>query len=169
MTTRGNIAIEDARIGFRNFSGKEGRYNPKGRRNFVIFLEGDIVDELAQDGWNIRWLEPREEGDEQQAYLPVAVAYTNYPPKIVAISSNSKTILDEDSVHHILDWADIENVDVVIRPYHWDVNGKQGIKAYVRTMYVTLTPDEFEDKYRSVPQSSDRETFIDDEPVFDPD
>ena len=76
-----NIVIENARIGFRNFSGEEGRFNPKGRRNFCVFLDPELGETLQDDGWNIKWLEPREEGDEKQAFLQVAVSYKNIPQR----------------------------------------------------------------------------------------
>lgn len=144
-----NIVIENARIGFRNFSGEEGKFNPKGRRNFCVFLDTELGETLQDDGWNIRWLEPREEEDEKQAYLQVAVRYNNIPPKIVQITSRGQTILDEDMVS-ILDWAEIENVDVIIRPYNWEVSGKKGVKAYVKSMYVTILEDEFAHKYNDI-------------------
>ena len=148
-----NIVIENARIGFRNFSGKEGKFNPAGRRNFCVFLETELARTLESDGWNIRWLQPRDESEDEQAYLQVAVSYDNIPPKIILVTSNGKSQLDEDSVN-ILDWAEIENVDLIIRPYNWDVNGKSGVKAYVKSMYVTLVEDEFENKYIDVPDSA---------------
>lgn len=144
-----NIVIENARIGFRNFSGEEGKFNPKGRRNFCVFLDTELGEVLQDDGWNIRWLEPREEEDEKQAYLQVAVRYNNIPPKIVQITSRGQTILDEDMVG-VLDWAEIENVDVIIRPYNWEVSGKKGVKAYVKSMYVTILEDEFAHKYNDI-------------------
>ena len=54
---KNNITIENARIGFRNFSGKEGKYNPKGARNFCVFLAKEDAENLEQEGWNIKWLE----------------------------------------------------------------------------------------------------------------
>lgn len=141
-----NIVIEGARIGFRNFSGKEGRYNPEGKRNFCVFLDDEMGKVLENDGWNIRWLQPRNEEDDKVPYLQVAVNYENIPPKIVLITSEGKTILDEDAVN-ILDWAEISNIDLIIRPYNWEVNGKKGVKAYVKAMYVTIIEDEFEKKY----------------------
>lgn len=151
---KNNIVIEDARIGFRNFSGKEGQYNPPGRRNFCVFLDDKkLAEQLIKDGWNVRYLRPKEEGDEEQAYLQVSVNYKNIPPKIVLITGHGKTVLEENEVG-MLDWADIQNVDLIIRPYNWDVNGKQGVKAYAKSIYVTIEEDEFENKYYDVPDSA---------------
>lgn len=151
--TSNTISIENARLVFRNFSGKEGRFNPRGKRNFGILLDSEpLVKKLEADGWNVRYLEPRDPDDNRQPYLPVQVNYNFYPPKIILIKTTNKIILNEDDVN-ILDWADIENVDLILRPYNWEVNGKTGIKAYLKTMYVTILEDEFESKYRNVPDS----------------
>lgn len=153
MMINRNIVIENAKIVFRNFSGEEGKFNPKGRRNFCVLLDSDIVKDLEQDGWNIRWLQPRDEGDDRQAYMQVAVSFDNIPPKILMITSGGKTIMTEDTIN-ILDWAEIDNVDLIIRPYNWDVNGKTGVKAYAKSMYVTIREDEFAHKYVDVPDSA---------------
>jgi hypothetical protein len=150
---KNNIVIENARIGFRNFSGEAGKFNPVGRRNFCVFLEPDMGKVLEEDGWNVRWLQPKDDGDEEQPYLQVAVSYDNIPPKIMLISKKGKTILDEKTVN-ILDWAEIESVDLIIRPYNWEVSGKSGVKAYIKAMYVTIVEDELESKYRNVPDSA---------------
>jgi len=152
---KNNITIENARIGFRNFSGKEGKYNPKDTRNFCVFLEKEMAEILAEDGWNIRWLEPRDEGEDKQAYLQVTVSFKNIPPKVIMITSRGKTVLDEESVS-LLDWAEIKELDLVIRPYNWVIqqgtrNEKSGVKAYVKAMYITIAEDEFESKYYDVP------------------
>lgn len=150
---KNNIVIEGARIGFRNFSGEAGKFNPAGRRNFCVFLEQELGLTLEADGWNVRWLKPRDEGDEHKPYLQVAVSYDNIPPKIVLISGQGKTILDENTVN-ILDWAEIDNVDLIIRPYNWEVNGNYGVKGYAKSMYITIIEDEFESKYYDVPDSA---------------
>ena len=49
---------------------------------------------------------------------------------------------------HILDTAYISKVDLTVTPYQWELkSGKSGVKAYLKTMYVTLDKDEFEDRY----------------------
>ncbi len=141
-----NISISDAKIIFRNFRGEGDKYNPVGSRNFGVLLDQEAAASLAEDGWNVKYLKPREEGEEPQAWLPVAVEFKNFPPKIYLISRNKKTQLDEEAVG-ALDYSEIANIDIVIRPYEWEVGDKTGVKAYVKNMYVTVVEDEFAAKY----------------------
>lgn len=141
-----NIMIEDARLIFKNFSGEESKFNRAGNKNFCVVLDHDMAEDLAAEGWNIKYLRPREDGEEPTPYLQVTVAYGNIPPKVIMIAGRNKTPLDSVSIG-TLDYAEIANVDLVIRPYNWEVNGKQGIKAYLKTMYVEIEQDAFASKY----------------------
>jgi len=143
-----NISVENARILFRNFAGKPSKFNAEGKRNFCLIVDNDIAEELKEIGWNIKYLNPRDPDDAPQAYLQVAVAFDNFPPNIWLITGKKKTKLNEDTIS-ILDYAEIENIDIIVRPYTWEVNGKGGIKAYVKNMYVTIVENEFEKKYRN--------------------
>lgn len=149
-----NIIIQGARLVFRNFSGKEGKFNPAGNRNFCVLLDPDLADKMQSDGWNVRWLNPRDEDESPQGYIQVTVSFKNRPPKIFLVTSHGKTRMEEDSVD-ILDWAEIANADLKIRPYEWEVTGKKGIKAYCDSLFVTIVEDELDFKYSNTPDSAE--------------
>lgn len=141
-----NRTLEDIDIAFRNFTGKEDVYNRAGDRNFAILLDPETADSLLSEGWNVKYLKEREEGDGRQAYLQVAVSYKNRPPKVVMVTSKSMTHLTEDEVE-LLDWADIETADCVLYPYEWAVNEKHGVKAYLHALYVKIEEDYLQEKW----------------------
>lgn len=149
----GNVLMEDVRIVFRNFEGKEGPYNKAGDRNFAVLLDDNVAQMMAEDGWNVKWLKPREDeeakDEPEQAYLPVSIRYDVFPPNVVLVTSGNRTTLDESTIE-MLDFADITKVDIIVRPHSWQVNNKTGIKAYVKTMFVTIEEDELVRKYREM-------------------
>jgi len=151
-TTLQPVTIENARLLFKNFAGKEGAFNVAGARNFAVVLPDEDAAAMAADGWNVKILIAKEEGDENVPYLPVAVGYKGRPPTIIVMPEhdpNKRSHLDEETVE-MLDWADIANVDLMVRPYEWSSNGKTGIKAYLQSMYVTVRQDALAVKYDSL-------------------
>ena len=144
------VTMEGVRIIWRNFAGKERKYNAEGQRNFTVIIpDEETAEAMLADGWNVKWLEPREEYDEVERtpYLKVNVKYgKGRPPRAVVVTDKNRTQLDEDTIE-TLDLVDIKNVDLIVRPYEYDVNGKQGISAYLKTIYVTIEQDELEERY----------------------
>lgn len=155
-----DISISDAKILWPNFSGKEGTFNPPGVRNFCVQLDDEIAESLRQDNWNVKITKPKVEGYDPIQYLQVAVRFDNFPPKIVMITSHGKTKIGEDEVNS-LDWADLKKVDVIITPYLYNVNGHEGVKAYLKALYVTIQEDEFESLYFDVPDSAENTIHCD--------
>ena len=156
--TKSNIVMENARLIFRNFEGREEKYNRKGDRNFGLIIEdSEVAQQLAEDGWNIKELTPKNNDDYDDTpeviyWLPVTVRFDNVPPKVMLVTRRKKTRLNEDNINTI-DYANIAKVDLTVTPYDWEVNGKSGTKAYLQTMYVTINEDEFADKYADLEEA----------------
>lgn len=131
-------------------------YNRQGDRNFAIILEPDIANSMLQDGWNVKYLKARDEGDEPQPYIQVAVSYKNRPPKIALVTSKGITYLGEDEVE-MLDWVDIETADCILNPYDWSVNGKAGTKAYLQSLFVKIEEDYLQAKWTAFVEDSKRD------------
>lgn len=145
------LSLENVRIGFRNFEGREGKYNKQGERAFAVFLDRQLAEELSAEGWNVKFpgesedrIDPDE--DTRDPYLQVSVGFDYYPANVFLISNGHPTKLSESEVL-MLDWAEIENVDLVIRPYEWSVNKNSGIKAYLKSGYFSIITDKFAAKY----------------------
>jgi hypothetical protein len=169
-----NLILEDVVIAFRNFEGKEDTYNRAGDRNFAILLDEKRAAQMERDGWNVKYLKEREEGDGAQPYIQVAVSYKARPPKIGLVTSKGLTYLGEEQVE-TLDWVDIETADVTLNPYEWAVNGKTGVKAYLQTLFVKIEEDYLQQKWttyveenRNQLQITSGNDYIDGEIVDEP-
>jgi hypothetical protein len=141
--------IEDAEIipSFRNFTGRETRFNPPGIRNFCVNLDVETSIKMEEDGWNISYHKDENEViDPNAPFIRIAVRFDKFPPNVVMITSRSRTRLSEDMVE-ILDTVDIRTADLIASGSVWNVNGKTGVKAYLRSLYVTVEEDELERKY----------------------
>ena len=149
-----NIIIEDAKLIYRNFSGKVSEYNRSGQQNFAVVLDDELAATLEADGWPVKYRKPRVDDPEQYRtpFLSVKVQFGMYPPTVVLITKRGKKRLDKDTVGQ-LDWARIEHADVQIRPYNYAaINGKPaGVSAYLKSLYVTITEDVLESKYADIP------------------
>ena len=133
---RGILQIDDARIIHRNFSGAGSKFNREGDRNFSIVIEDQETGEaLREEGWNVKIKPPREDGDEPFMFLPVKVKFNDRGPNVYLVSGDAENQLKEDTIS-CLDDVDIARVDLDIRPYDWEVNGKEGRTAYLHSMEV---------------------------------
>lgn len=148
------VLIENARILFRHFSGDKDAYHAPGQRDFSVALTQEMGEAMERDGWNVKWLDPREEGDLPQAILKVKVNFGGRPPEVTLVTSRNKTRLDEDTIS-VLDYADILTADMFISPYDWEFNGKSGRTAYLSKLFVTIREDELDRKYADIPYADE--------------
>ena len=144
---KGILQIDDARIIFKNFEGRGDKFNREGDRNFSLLIEDEnTANALIKEGWNVKIKPGREDGDDPFMRLPVKVKFTDYGPNVYLVTGNRRNELDEESIG-CLDNIEIESVDMDIRPYDWEVNGRTGRTAYLQSMEVVQRIDRFAARY----------------------
>lgn len=154
----GSLVLYDAKILFPNFKGEEGMYNAEGDRNFCVALDPETAEKMMADGWNIKKRKDFPDGTPGDYYVQVSVKYRGKggkilrPPVMALISSKGRVNLTEHECE-ILDWVDIKTVDLIVRPNHWSVNGNSGIKAYLKSIFVTIDESPLDLKYADVPMA----------------
>lgn len=145
------LALENARIFYKNFSGKPSNFNAAGNRNFALELSDELAEALAADNWNVKTTKPSKEDPQAKVrkYVSVKVGFNKYPPQITMVSQTTgrQVILTEETVS-LLDSAEVVSVDLIVRPYEWtQPSGESGTKGYVKVMYVTIVENQFAAKY----------------------
>ena len=138
-----NVRIDNARIIWRSF-GAPDKYGKKGFN--VIIEDADLAKQMKDDGWNVKELQPKEEGDPVVWRIPVETRWDKKPPKIRVYKSHDNeedyVVLNEDTVE-CLDYSDIERIDLELSPSVWDDHGVDAVKAYLGKMKVWLAEDDF--------------------------
>ena len=144
---RGILNIDEAAIIYRNFAGRGDKFNREGDRNFALIIPTeDLADRLINDGWNVKVKPPRDDQETPFMYLPVKIKFNDRGPNCYLVTAGRANRLDEESIG-ILDDVDILNVNLDIRPYDWEVNGKTGRTAYLQGIEVTQRVDRFAARY----------------------
>ena len=144
---RNILQIDDARIIYRNFAGEASQFNRAGDRNFSVLIEDEqIANKLRDHGWNVKIKQAREEGDTPFMHLPVKVKFNDRGPSVYLVSGSNRVKLDEETIG-MLDSIDILGVDLDIRPFDWEVNGKAGRAAYLQSICVIQDIDRFAQRF----------------------
>lgn len=149
-----DVYIEDNDIismpmSYRNFTGKPDKFHPNGTMgNFWIFLTESKAKELEMRGFNVRWRENRD--GKNEARLQIFVRFEHVPPQIYTVTTGAAPVMiGEDDIEE-MDTNEFTNVDLIINPYSYEVNGRTGVKAYLKKGYFKLMDDPYLAKY-SVP------------------
>jgi hypothetical protein len=152
---RETVTIRDARIIYRNFTGKKGPYNEEGERSFSILLDAGLGGELSERGLNVKPIRQRDEDEEPMFHLPVAVSYKIRPPRVYTVTGDGvrlplrKQIMPEDVVH-MMDLLDLGDCHMVLSISNYDVRGTKGKKCYLQSFFGHVLMDELEQEYSTV-------------------
>ena len=147
----GILQIDNARIIFRNFEGRGSKFSREGDRDFsVVIPDEEIKDALLADtnefgcGWNVKIKAPRDEDESLLMHLKVKVKFNDRGPNVYLDTGDNRVRLDAESIG-MLDHIDIRSVDLDIRPYDDEFNGRAFRSAYLQSMCVhqDLTRDRF--------------------------
>lgn len=144
-----DLEIENANIkwAFSHFDGREDTFNNEGDHNFTLVIDDEQeAQRLIAEGWNIRRMDPREEGDPPEYLLKVKISYRYEAPPIFFLKGERKYRADE------VDLVDIkrstcEQLDVIVTPKPWVHGRDSGVSAYVKEMYVKIKESRFAERY----------------------
>lgn len=148
------IMLENAQIlpgNYRNFAGRPTKFNKAGgARSFCIRLDADKAAWFADNGFNVQEsMNPNDPEAGVTYVLSIKVSYKVAPPNVIMISNGRGTQLTESTVS-LLDTAEIQNADLSINSYQYDVNGRQGYSAYLKDLYVTIADNPYAEKYKNL-------------------
>lgn len=146
MAKKQIIEFEDAEIIFRNFEGREDKFNRAGSRNFSVILTEDQAVELHDMGCNVKRTKPRDGEEEGRPYVKILLGL--YDPEIYVISRGRKKLL-APSQYGKLDRLEIEEADLEVSKSSkmWESNGKTGYSLYLETLVVTVRESRILSKY----------------------
>lgn len=159
-----NLTLVDCRIFARNFSGAETQFNAKGNRNFCVIIDDvEMAEQLMRDGWNVKQLKPRDDGEPGAYFINVKANYgKGRPPRVYEVIAGKRIELGEEDVH-ALDIEELERVDLTIRPFQWEVQGKSGVKGYLQTGYFYVREDALDALFRK--ENGEEDAGYGDEPL----
>lgn len=143
-----DLEIPDAQVkwAWSNIAGRKNDYDSEGDHYFQIIIPEDRVNALLDDGWAVKEHEGQEEGDPPEYLLKVRVSYRFDPPKVYFLKGRRKIRAEERDLPDITR-ASTNRLDLVLQPSRWVKNGRTGISAYVKEMYVDMKTSQFDEMY----------------------
>lgn len=143
-----DVELEDVQIkwAFSHFDGRADTFNDEGDHNFTIILPEETARTLMDEGWNVREMDPYEEGDPPEYLLKVKISYRFEAPKIYLIKGDRKVRAEERDLSDIRRDT-CEQIDVILTPSRWVNGNRSGITAYTKELYAKVRESRFAAKY----------------------
>ena len=145
------LVLENVRIVYPNFkgapaqimiNGKNREVNTDGSRKSNVTLDPMVAQELLEQGFNVKL--PTEENPNRAPYLPIVLSKgpnVQQWVRIALVDNGNGRFLDITDPNQLAMLDDITpgcRVNAVLSPYYWDVDGKSGITAYTKKLYIYL-------------------------------
>ena len=148
---RYQVLIRDAKLRFKNFSGRGNDTNREGNRCFAVVIDNiDFYNELVARGWNLStWEkggmhpEPFSEMEDGSVCLPFTNVnlnfHGNFPPTVIEYTKeNVRGRKVPEAEVGELDMSYLENVKLLLNPSHWKTASGEGTKGYVEELRCTI-------------------------------
>ena len=135
------VGLEHAQIlsgGWRNFSAEQRQYDSGQTRHFAVLVEEQNVQPLEQFGFNVGFYQPKDTGRDGYHYLDINLGWKLRDPKISIVSSGTTVKQTEETIGDLDRLNNIDYADIEVSPYHWNNNGRSGVKPWVSEMFVYL-------------------------------
>jgi hypothetical protein len=137
------LKLTNAQFMYRpNFSARADKYNPNGgKRYFNVKIPEDMVDQLIEEGWNVKATNPQDD-QAVEHYLKVNVNFNGFRPPKVWVKSGANgepVLLDEDTIGQ-MDTFEIADMELNITP--WITDKYDVMPCYLKSAFVTIVDDE---------------------------
>lgn len=157
------LEIADARLIFKNFSGKPDIFSGSETPTFGVLIpaeavvfderigkyftrECDIIPEFAS-GIIAHKLKPRHEDDDPAYWLKIKINMDrDNPPKIYVDRAGEKSRLTKETIK-VLDYADIDKASMQLSVYNWSMAGSSGRSLYLKNLICFINENDFMSKY----------------------
>lgn len=148
-----NVVVKNACIMFTNFAGEKDRFN-MGKPQFNLVLTEEAARDLQADGWNVRIMPAREEGESPTYMTNINVAFSDdgrRNPTIKLYSSlDGKRVCRRLSAETIgiLDDIRLERINLRIGSFNYD-GDKYTMKGYLHELQAVQKAEQtsFDDDY----------------------
>ena len=147
--------IVDREVRSRNFGGEEkkdrvtGRtVNSPGYRNFLLFVNDEIAEELKSRGCEVKYTRVQNDNDVPMPYVSITVSYFLKPVEACMISGGVPTQLDEAHIKTFNN-VDIKNMCLELEFGKEKIHnsGVKYIPLYAQKIWVEVVPSYFAEKY----------------------
>lgn len=156
-----NVVVKNACIMFTNFAGEKYKFN-LGKPQFNLVLTKEAADDLRADGWNVRVMSAREEGEELTYMTNINVSFSNdgrRDPTIKLYSSldgkKACRRLTAETLG-ILDDIRLERINLRIGSFNYD-GDRYTMKGYLHEFQAVQKAERttFDDDYADYQEDDD--------------